>query len=216
MPPNMQFGYNRRRSRSIQEVTMSKTRLVIAAAALALMSVGASAQVSFESRGYGGPLGIGPNFQQGGQHAPPVYGSGQEHSNSTERYRAPQHIDRVQRKRNTDDDDVRSAKKTPAKEDSKEAKAQNENSSIVSIATDKDSAPPAPAVSEPSKTDLAKSEKGNSRNNENSAIASIASSTKGDTVRSQVTKADTDGSGKPTGCKRYFPTVGQTITVPCE
>ena len=100
---------------------MLKIRLAVAALCFALVPAAASAQVSYESRGYGGPLGIGPNFQQGGQHAPPVYGSGQERSNSVERYRAPQHVDRVQRKRNTDDDDVKTAKKTPAPEESKEA-----------------------------------------------------------------------------------------------
>ncbi len=197
---------------------MSRTRLAIAAASLALMSAGASAQVSFESRGYGGPLGIGPNFQQGGQHAPPVYDSGQQRSNSTERYRAPQRIDRVQRKQSTDDD-VKTVKKTPASKDdqeSKEAKAQNENSSIVSISPEKDKALPAPAVTEQKKTDVAKTDTGKSRN-ENSAIASIASTAtaKAEPVKGQVTKAtDTDGGGKT--CKRYFPTVGQTITVPCE
>lgn len=30
---------------------------------------------SYEGRGYGGPLYVGPNFEQGGQHAPPVYGT---------------------------------------------------------------------------------------------------------------------------------------------
>ena len=196
---------------------MSMTRFAIAAASLALMSAGASAQVSYESRGYGGPLGIGPNFQQGGQHAPPVYGSGQERSYSTERYRAPQRIDRVQRKHN-DDDDVKTAKKTPAAEESKEATSHNENSSIVSIASEKDKALPAPAVTEQKKTDLAKGDKSKSRN-ENSAIASIASSAtaKADPVKAEVTKADTDGGAKAVAtCKRYFPTVGQTITVPCD
>jgi hypothetical protein len=82
----------------------------------------AQEQPTYEGRGYGGPLGVGPNFQQGGQWGPPVYGQGQ--SKSVERYRAPQHIDRVQRKRNTDDDDVKTAKKTPAPEESKEAKCR--------------------------------------------------------------------------------------------
>jgi outer membrane biosynthesis protein TonB len=30
---------------------------------------------SYEGRGYGGPLYVGPNFEQGGQHTPPVYGT---------------------------------------------------------------------------------------------------------------------------------------------
>ena len=199
---------------------MSTTRLAITVASLALMSAGASAQVSYESRGYGGPLYIGPNFQQGGQHAPPVYGSGQNRSNSVERYHAPQHIDRVQRKRNTDDDDVKTAKKTPApeesKEASKEAKAQSENSSIVTIGSDQDKTTP---VTEQKKTDLAKSDKSKS-SNENSTIASVASSAtaNADPVKGQLSKrVDTDASGKTVEtCKRYFPTVGQTITVPCQ
>ena len=71
--------------------------------ALTTAAAVAQEQPTYEGRGYGGPLGVGPNFQHGGQWGPPVYGQGQ--SNSVERYRAPQHIDRVQRKRNTDDDD---------------------------------------------------------------------------------------------------------------
>jgi hypothetical protein len=196
---------------------MSKTSLTLAAACLALMSVGASAQdsSSYESRGYGGPLGVGPNFHQGGQSAPPVYGSGQERSYSTERYRAPQRLDRVERKRNDADDDVKTAKKTTAPKESEEAKAQNENSSIVSIASDTGKTVP---ITEQKKTDVAKSDKSKS-SNENSAIASVASSAtaKADPVKAQVTKADTDGGAKTTAtCKRYFPTVGQTITVPCD
>lgn len=189
---------------------MSRTRLAVAAVSLALMSAGALAQgaPSYESRGYGGPLYIGPNFHQGGQSAPPTYDSGR----SVERYRAPQRLDRVQRKRTNDD--VETAKKTPEPSaESKEAKAQNENSSIVSIATDK----PAPAATETPKTDTAKADAAKSRN-ENSTIASIdASATaKAEPVKATVTKADTDGTGKPTGCKRYFPTVGQTLSVPCD
>jgi hypothetical protein len=199
---------------------MLKIRLAAAALCFALVPAAASAQTSYESRGYGGPLGIGPNFQQGGQHAPPVYGSGQERSNSVERYRAPQHIDRVQRNRNTDDDDVKTAKKTPAREDSneasKEAKAQSENSSIVTIGSDQDKTTP---VTEQKKTDLAKSDKSKS-SNENSTIASVASSAtaNADPVKGQLSKrVDTDASGKTVAtCKRYFPTVGQTITVPCD
>ena len=43
---------------------------------LALTSVSAFAGgSSSENRGYGGPLNVGPNFEQGGQHTPPVYGT---------------------------------------------------------------------------------------------------------------------------------------------
>ena len=176
----------------------------------------AQEQPTYEGRGYGGPLGVGPNFQHGGQWGPPVYGQGQEHSSTTERYRAPQHIDGVQRKRNTDDDHVKTAKKTPEPEESKEAKSQSENSSIVTIGSDHDKTTP---VTEQKKTDLAKSDKSKS-SNENSTIASVASSAtaNADPVKGQLSKTvDKDASGKTVAtCKRYFPTVGQTITVPCD
>ena len=122
--------------------------------------------------------------------------------------RAPQRIDRAQRKRNSDDDDVKTAKKTPAPEESKEAKAQSENSSIVTIGSDHDKTTP---VTEQKKTDLAKSDKSKS-SNENSTIASVASSAtaNADPVKGQLSKrVDTDASGKTVAtCKRYFPTVG--------
>ena len=176
----------------------------------------AQEQPTYEGRGYGGPLGVGPNFQQGGQWGPPIYGAGREHSSTTERYREPQHVDRVQRKRNTDDDDVKTAKKTPAPKESKEAKSQSENSSIVTVGSDHDKTTP---VTEQKKTDLAKADKSKS-SNENSTIASVASSAtaNADPVKGQLSKrVDTDASGKTvSNCKRYFPTVGQTITVPCD
>ena len=159
----------------------------------------AQEEPTYEGRGYGGPLGVGPNFQQGGQWGPPIYGAGREHSSTTERYREPQRTDRVQRKRNT-----------------KDAKAQSENSSIVTIGSDHEKTTP---VTEQRKTDLAKSDKSKS-SNENSTIASVASSAtaNADPVKGQLSKTvDKDASGKTVAtCKRYFPTVGQTITVPCD
>ena len=199
---------------------MSKRTFALMGLFVALTTAAALAQEqpTYEGRGYGGPLGVGPNFQHGGQWGPPVYGQGQ--SKSVERYREPQHIDRVQRKRNTDDDNVKTAKKTPApeesKEASKEAKSQSENSSIVTIGPDHDKTTP---VTEQKKTDLAKSDNSKS-SNENSTIASVASSAtaNADPVKGQLSKrVDTNASGKTVAtCKRYFPTVGQTITVPCD
>ena len=58
---------------------------------------------------------------------------GRESPDTAERYQAPRRSERVQRKRNTDDDDVKTAKKTPASEELKETKGQSENSSIVTI-----------------------------------------------------------------------------------
>ena len=120
----------------------------------------------------------------------------------------------MHRKRNNDDDDdVKTAKKTAAPE---EAKAHNESSSIVSIGGDKDNSTP---VIEQKKIDVGKSDTSKS-SNENSTIASIASTTtaNADPVLGQPSKTvDTDASGNTVEtCKRYFPTVGQTITVPCE
>ena len=190
---------------------------------VALTTAAALAQEepTYEGRGYGGPLGVGPNFQQGGQWGPPIYGAGREHSSTTERYSSPQHIDRAQRKRNDDDNDVKTAKKTPEPKDSKEARAHGENSSIVSVGADTDKSTP---VTEQKKTDLAKSDNSKSDNsktsNENSTIASVASSATADAdpVKGQLSKrVDTDASGNTVmTCKRYFPTVGQTITVPCS
>ena len=198
---------------------MSKRTFALIGLFVALTTATAFAQEepTYEGRGYGGPLGVGPNFQQGGQWGPPIYGAGREHSSTTERYREPQRTDRVQRGRNSDDDDVKTAKKTPAPEESKEDKSQSENSSIVTIGSDQDKTTP---VTEQRKTDLAKSDKSKS-SNENSTIASVASSTtaNADPVKGQLRKRfETDAaSGKTvTTCKRYFPTVGQTITVPCD
>jgi len=186
---------------------------------VALTTAAALAQEepTYEGRGYGGPLGVGPNFQHGGQWGPPIYGTGREHSSTTERYSAPQHSDRAQRKRN-DDDDVKTAKKRPEPKESKEAKSQSENSSIVSVGADTDKPTP---VTEQKKTDVAKSDNSKSEtSNENSTIASVASSATAnvDPVKGQLSKrVDTDASGKAVAtCKRYFPTVGQTITVPCD
>jgi hypothetical protein len=202
----------------IEEAPMSRRIFALVGLFVTLTTAAALAQEqpTYEGRGYGGPLGVGPNFQHGGQWGPPVYGQGQQRSSTTERYRAPQHIDRVQRKRNTDDDDVKTAKKTPVPKESKEAKSQSENSSIVTVGADADKSTP---VTEQKKTDEAKSDTSKS-SNENSTIATVVSSTtaNADPAKGQLSKrVDTDASGKTVAtCKRYFPTVGQTITVPCD
>jgi len=73
----------------IQEVTMSKTNVALAAACLALATASAAVQgPSYESRGYGGLLYVGPNFQQGGQWSPPFTDrarNGQKAPNATAR-----------------------------------------------------------------------------------------------------------------------------------
>jgi hypothetical protein len=180
---------------------MTTIRLAIALASLALMSATAYAQVGFRIGGGGIGLGI--------VTAPLI---GRDRSDSAERYRAPQRTERARRKRNNDDDDdVKAAKKqeAPASQESNVAKGQNENSSISSGAAEK----PANAASTAT-ADLGNP--GTPESNENSTITSSASSAV-DPVKPPVTTAETDGSGNTAAtCKRYFPTVGQTITVPCN
>jgi ABC-type uncharacterized transport system involved in gliding motility auxiliary subunit len=201
----------------MQEVRMSKTRFALAASALMLTCGAALAQdaPSYESRGYGGPLYIGPNFHQGGQMSPPTYDSGSRSYERTERYRAPQRLDRVQSRKQNDDDDVKAAKKTePAKEQT--AKSESENSSI-SVTADADKKPTDTAKTDTAKANTEKSANEKKSANENSTIASVATTAKADPVKASVTKADTDAaSAKPSGCKRYFPTIGQTLSVPCD
>jgi len=179
---------------------MTRTRLAIAAAAacLALTPVCASAQVgiglSFESRGYGGPLHIGPNFKSNTQEpsARKAYNRSTPRKVTRERKAQPRQ-------------DVETAKSTPAAP--AKDKAQSENSTIASVATE-DTVETSIAATTPNaeatKPAPAKAQV------ENSTIASVAADT---TAQSETASPATKTSA---GCKRYFPTVGQTITVPCD
>jgi hypothetical protein len=51
--------------------------------------------------------------------------------------------------------------------------------------------------------------------NENSTI-STASLDKNETVETEVTAKDEPKTARNVGCKKFFPTVGMTLTVPCE
>jgi hypothetical protein len=193
---------------------MSTKHLAIALASLALMSATASAQVGIRIGGGGIGLGI--------MAAPLI---GRDRSNKAERYRAPQRTERARRKRSNDDDDVKTAKKTPASQEapasqeSNVATGLNENSSISSSVADKPTNAPLTATADLGNT-------GTPQSNENSTITSAASSpVVSDPVKTAVTPAvtppvttaETDGSGTLAAtCKRYFPTVGQTLTVPCN
>jgi hypothetical protein len=53
---------------------MLKVVFAIGAGWLAVLTGVALAGPSYESRGYGGPLYVGPDFQKGGQHETPTYG----------------------------------------------------------------------------------------------------------------------------------------------
>jgi hypothetical protein len=120
---------------------------ITAGVCFVIMTAAASAgDLSYESRGYGGPLYVGPNFQQGGQHSPPVYGP----KSSSERT-APVRRERVTKTRKAPKtQDAETEKSTPAVKSTaesqsapseKKAPAQSENSTISTAALPSDSKP---------------------------------------------------------------------------
>src|SRR3974390_313783 len=121
---------------------MSKTTLILAAGfAVALTAAPAFAQSgpSYEDRGYGGPLYVGPNFHEGGQYTHPIYGSGSYHNPSSSESRAPSSSEsRVRQRsvsRSRDDDTHEAVTHRAAREDkpseTKTNTADSENSSIA-------------------------------------------------------------------------------------
>lgn len=176
---------------------MALARLTIAAASLASMTAIAGAQgPSYESRGYGGPLYVGPNFQAGGQHSPPVYDS-----KPTTRERDRKRVNKAPAKRSTPAPAASETAKAPAKTEP-QAKAVTENSSIAAASATKVETGTAAGAPQ----------------SENSTIARAARSS-AETASTKT--AGTDGAA-PTpetnnvGCKKYFPTAGMTLSVPCE
>jgi hypothetical protein len=168
---------------------MAKLRLAIAAALLAAMSVLAAAQgPSYESRGYGGPLYIGPNFQHGGQNAPPVYNSksSRKHYKKRRTYRAKSRKKRAAKQTET-------AKSSPEK-----TGVKSENSSISRAAKDAEEKAAAKTG------DTAAVE------NENSSISAA------ELLTGAASKEDAPKVKKAVGCKKYFPTAGMTLSVPCN
>lgn len=166
---------------------MFKTNVALAIwLCLALMTAPASAQggPSYEGRGYGGPLYVGPNFHEGGQYSAPVYGSrsygspsSREDNGATTRQR---HITRS----------------SPAKEEATAHKGAPD---------DKPSETKAPATK--------------AAETENSSIAVL--STRTDTAEVAVTskteaKPKVEATDTPVNCKKYFPAVGLTLSVPCD
>jgi hypothetical protein len=199
---------------------MATARFAIAAALFAAMTAFASAQApSYESRGYGGPLYVGPDFQHGGQHSPPVYGQG---SSAKERpakeYSRKRHVEHEAPERKaraakaTDDDDTDDRKATdndkaaPAEGKAQPAAAENENSSISQAAAAKDKAPEAKSAG-PAGTE-----------SENSSISEtqIIPGTASEKTTAASGTPDEPKAGQNVGCKKYFPWAGMTLTVPCE
>lgn len=121
-----------------------RTLTVALAAGLSLAAaIGpVSAQApSYESRGYGGPLYVGPNFQQGGQYAPPVYGQGTSKSEraTTRRERsAKAHKAPSTREAKTEKPSTPKADNADAAKSATVKKADSENSTISSAALQSD------------------------------------------------------------------------------
>ena len=161
---------------------------------LGLTSLTASAgELSYESRGYGGPLYIGPNFQAGGQHSPPTYGSESSssgyHSNSREE-RAPRH---VAKKKSTTHETVTEKAATPA-----------------------DTKPAVTKAAEKTDTDKATSK---TADTENSSITTASRTDTAEVTGTAESKhvADPEAApSSPSGCKRFVAAVGAIITVPCD
>jgi hypothetical protein len=134
--------------------------------ALGLTTVPGFAQggPSYESRSYGGPLYIGPNFHQGGQYSAPIYGSPSYRAPSSGEYRRQRSVTRTREATTHKNDKV--SEPTPALTKT----ATTENSSIAVLATREDA---------------------------------------------KDTKAEAADSS-PVNCRKYFPNVGLTVSVPCD
>lgn len=176
---------------------------------LALSTASASAgELSYESRGYGGPLYVGPNFQQGGQHSPPVYGpksSSQERA-TTKRMRGASKsrmAPATQEATTEKEEAAPAAKATPVDN----AAAETENSAIAGGPVSADKAPASSsAKSEPAPRAQAGAE------SENSTISSLQTGNTDTEVSPQAEAA----SASPATCKRFIAAAGKTVTVPCD
>jgi hypothetical protein len=114
---------------------------------------------TYEGRGYGGPLYVGPNFQTGGQHTAPTYG------------------------------------KKPAKKS-------------VAVPTQRPAAKVQKA--KPEKKEVATKKAPKPEQEETSAPAVAEKPAAADATTSET------ATTTPASCKRFDPTSGQTITVPCR
>ncbi len=182
---------------------MAKATIALATVLLALTTVAATAEPSYESRGYGGPLGVGPNF-----HSSDSYGNS-ERSTPKRVYREPSRDSKKSRSRDVDSDDT--AKSVPVTKEAESKKAaETENSTISGAKT----VPSETARTDTSKTDTA------------AALDTVKSKVGAQTENSTIVRADNTVAGSETkdvpktsqnvGCKKYFPTAGMTLSVPCE
>ena len=108
---------------------MRQTTIAFVLGCAAVAGPAAAQGPSYESRGYGGPLYVGPNFQQGGQHAPPVYGQGRKKTErATERPQRSAKARKAAPTREAKTEKSSPALKTAAKSDNG---ADAENSTIA-------------------------------------------------------------------------------------
>jgi len=173
---------------------MAKVRLTIAAAFLAAMTVFATAgELSYESRGYGGPLYIGPNFHSNDSASPKRSRERRTYRRTRQREAQPSR-DRTPEKTDT-------AKASPVKND-----GQTENSSL----------------SAPGKDETVETARNTSLNgevdSENSTLSTLG---KDEAVEVNTAERETKAKKEPetsktVDCKKYFPTAGMTISVPCD
>jgi hypothetical protein len=107
---------------------------VAAGLCLAVTAVSASAgELSYESRGYGGPLYVGPNFKEGGQYTPPTYGpksSSQERSTPARERSVSKH----RKAAATREADTEKEKAAPAAKTATTGKAAESENSTISAA----------------------------------------------------------------------------------
>ncbi len=171
---------------------------------LGLTSLTASAgELSYESRGYGGPLYIGPNFEQGGQHAPPTYGSQSGSSSGRSNYReereerATRH---VAKKKSPSHETV--TEKAPVE---KSTPAESKPVTKAAEKTDTDKATPKTADAENSSITTA------ARTDTAEVAGQVAGASE-----SKPAAVPEAASSTPTGSKRYVAAVGAIISVPCD
>ena len=140
---------------------MAKTILALAAALFAAMTVLASAAEagSSKGRGYGGPLGVGPNFGAPSKSYSPKRSTKKRTYTRTKKRKA-----------------------RPAK------KVDTAETTPIDVETE----------------------------DENSAISAASVETNETAVKTETKPKDKPRTTKKVGCKKFFPSVGMTLTVTCE
>jgi hypothetical protein len=181
---------------------------------LGLTSLTASAgELSYESRGYGGPLYIGPNFQQGGQHETPLYGSGSGSNSYSKSYepreeRASRHV--AKKKSHVQDEDVAEKKKSNDDATEKKAAAKSEDNSA-----DKGAAGKTDEKTNDTATIKAETENSSITGGVRTDTAEVAGSAAAKSTASDATASDAAAPAGE-GCRHFVAAVGRVINVPCD